>query len=544
MFKKKTSGHRFLNGFNDLPPFMIPPWLADSKKLSLNPFITYSKQTSTSKNCEMRIILYNDVLLACCCLLVISNLSFNLKGLIMFNNLSERLNSTFQHLRGRGRLTEKNIKDTLKEIKRALIEADVALEVITQFLEPLKVKAIGQKVLNSIRPGETLIKMVNDELIHILGDEKSEINLKAQPPVVILMAGLQGSGKTTTTAKLAKMLTESHKKKVIITSTDVYRPAAILQLATLANQIGVEHFPSDTSQNPIKIAKNALKHAKQHFFDVLIVDTAGRNQIDKDLMQEVSQIKQAVNPTETLLVLDSMAGQDAANTAKAFNEQLEITGTVLTKTDGDARGGAALSMKLLTQKPIKLIGTGEKIDALEAFHPERIASRILGKGDIVSLVEEAERKVDKKAADKLAKKIKKGKRFDFNDFLSQLGQLKKMGGLQSMLGKMPGMAKIPQATKDMLDDKMFVKMEAIISSMTLKERAFPALINSSRKRRITNGSGTSLQDINKLLKQFTQMQKMLKRMKGDKMMKRMKNLKNQLPPDLLGQLPEDFDKFK
>lgn len=462
----------------------------------------------------------------------------------MFSNLSERLESTFQKIRGRGSLKESHINETLVDIRRALIEADVALEVIDQFLNPLKEKAIGKKVLNSIRPGETLIKFVNDELIRILGEKNSEINLNAQPPVVILMAGLQGSGKTTSTAKLAKRLTEEKNKKVIITSTDVYRPAAILQLQTLAEQINVAHFPSEASQNPIKIAKNALKHAQQQYFDVLIVDTAGRNQIDSELMDEIEAIKKAVNPTEILLVLDSMAGQDAAKTAKTFNERLELTGTILTKTDGDARGGAALSMTVLTDKPIKFIGTGEKIDAFEPFYPERIASRILGKGDIVSLVEEAERKVDKKAADKLRKKISKGKRFDFNDFLSQLAQLKKMGGLQSMLGKIPGMAKIPQATKDMLDDKMFIKMESIINSMTLKERAFPALINGSRKKRIAAGSGTNLQDINKLLKQFTQMQKMLKKMKGNKMMKRMKTLKNQLPPDLMGQLPDDFDKFK
>lgn len=461
----------------------------------------------------------------------------------MFNKLSDRLNNTLDKIRGTGRLTENNINETLKDLKRALIEADVALEVVNTFLQDIKDKAIGHKILKSIRPGEALVKLVNDELCHILGDEHSELNFQAQPPVVILMAGLQGSGKTTTVAKLAQWLKQSQKKKVVITSADVYRPAAILQLKTLAEQIDVDCFPSDSTQKPLKIAKAALKHAQKHYFDVLIVDTAGRNQIDDQLMQEITEINNAINPTETLLVVDSMAGQDAANTAKTFNQRLALTGTILTKTDGDARGGAALSMRILTGKPIKFIGTGEKLDAFEAFHPDRIASRILGMGDIISLVEEAERKVDKKQAEKIAKKLKKGKRFDFNDFLSQLTQLKKMGGIESMLGKLPGMGKIPQGTKDMLDPKMFAKMEAIINSMTLKERAFPALLNGSRKRRIAAGSGTGPQDVNKLLKQFTQMQKMLKRMKGDKMLKRMKQLQGQLPPELLEQLPKDIDKF-
>lgn len=458
----------------------------------------------------------------------------------MFNNLSSRLTSSINKLRGMGRLTEANIKDTVTEVKRALIEADVALSVVKDFCAQITEKALGQQVLNSVRPGEAFIKLVQDELIHILGDVNAELNLKAQPPVVILMAGLQGSGKTTTVAKLAKLLKEQHKKKVMVTSADVYRPAAIDQLETLAKQVEAHFFASTAQDKPVDIATRALDHAKKQFMDVLIVDTAGRLHIDDELMDEISQISTAINPTETLLVIDSMAGQDAANIAKTFNERLELTGTVLTKADGDARGGAALSMRMITGKPIKFVGMGEKIDALEPFFPDRIASRILGMGDIVGLVEEAQRKVDQKEADKIAKKIKKGKRFDFNDFLGQLQQMKKMGGMGAMMGKLPGMGKIPEKAKAMMDDKQLVKMEAIISSMTLKERRFPALLNGSRKRRIVAGSGTNIQDVNKLLKQFTQMQKMLKRFKGDKMAKRLKQLQGQLPPEMMGKLPDDL----
>jgi signal recognition particle subunit SRP54 len=459
----------------------------------------------------------------------------------MFNNLSQRLTDTLQNLRGRGRLTEENIKDSLKEIKRSLVEADVALEVIDTFLQQVSEKAFGQKVLTSIRPGEAIVKIVSDELEHLLGDEQAPINFQATPPLVILMAGLQGSGKTTTTAKLALWLKEGHKKKVMVTSADVYRPAAIEQLKTLAEQVEVECFPSQAKQKPVKIAANALKQAKKQFMDVLIIDTAGRNHIDNVLMDEIANISEAVNPTETLLVVDSMTGQDAVNIAKNFNDKLALTGTILTKTDGDARGGAALSMRLITGKPIKFMGTGEKIDAFEAFHPDRVTSRILGMGDIVSLVEEAERKVDQKKSEQISKKIKKGKGFNFNDFKDQLQQLKKMGGMQSMLKKLPGMGQMPKAAKAAMDDGMTVKMEAIIDSMTLKERRFPALLNGSRKRRIAAGSGTNMQDLNKFLKQFTQMQKMLKKMKGNKMMKRLKHMQDQLPPELLAKLPKDLD---
>ncbi len=458
----------------------------------------------------------------------------------MFSKLSERLSDSINKIRGLGRLTEDNIKDTLGEVRNALIEADVALSAITPFIEKVREKAIGQEVIRNIRPGEALIKLVQDELTHILGDAPSELNLRAEPPIVILMAGLQGSGKTTTLAKLANWLKNTQKKSILVTSADIYRPAAIDQLSTLATQIDVQFFPSSPSDKPTNIAKNAIDHARKQFIDIVLIDTAGRLHIDDELMQEMQDIAQVAKPTETLLVVDSMAGQDAANVANAFNSKLALTGVILTKVDGDARGGAALSMRIITGKPIKFIGVGEKIDALEMFHPDRIASRILGMGDIVSLVEQAQSKVDQKQAEKLAKKLKKGKRFDFDDFLMQLKQMKKMGGMQSLMSKLPGMGQVPAAAKAFMDDKLFVKMEAMIHSMTAKEREFPGLINGSRKRRIILGSGTNIQDLNKLLKQFTQMQKMLKRFKGGKMMQKLNHLKSQLPPDLLGKLPKDF----
>jgi signal recognition particle subunit SRP54 len=466
-----------------------------------------------------------------------------LPRILMFNSLSDRLTGSLNKLKGIGRLTEKNIADTLKEVRKALLEADVALPVVKRFVSDVQAKALGQDVMKNIRPGEALVKIVNDEMVDILGGDTAELNLSAEPPVVILMAGLQGSGKTTTSAKLAKLLQTEHKKQVMLVSTDVYRPAAIDQLKTLATQIDAEFFPSDPSQKPLKILKAAMNDAKIKQKDILIVDTAGRLHIDNELMDELKSLHKISNPTETLLVVDSMAGQDAANTAKTFNETIDLTGIVLTKTDGDARGGAALSMRIITEKPIKFIGTGEKIDGLEAFHPKRIASRILGMGDIVSLVEEAERKIDKKTAEKLNKKLKKGKRFDFSDFKEQLTQMRKMGGIKSLMGKLPSMAGIPKGAAAMMDEGLMKKMEAIIDSMTQKERRFPALINGSRKKRIAMGSGTQLQDVNKLLKQFTQMQKMMKKMGGSKMKKRMdqmKQMQSQLPPGLLDQLPKDL----
>ena len=460
----------------------------------------------------------------------------------MFAALGDRLNKTVQKLRGIGRLTEDNIHTSLKDIRDALLEADVALSVVKDFIEKVKEKAIGQAVVKNVRPGDALIKLVQDELTRVLGDELAELNFKTEPPMVILMAGLQGSGKTTTSAKLAKWIKDNDKKSVMLTSTDVYRPAAIEQLKTLAQQIEVDYFPSDVSQKPVKIAKNALDKAKKQFADVLIVDTAGRLHIDEAMMQEISDISAAINPTETLLVVDSMSGQDAAHVAKTFNKALELSGVVLTKTDGDARGGAALSMRMITEKPIKFIGVGEKIEDIELFKPDRIAARILGKDDILSLVEEAQKKVDKKKAKKIAKKIKKGKTFDFHDFLSQMEQMRGLKSLQSMLKKLPAGAQLPKGASDILDDKSFTKMKAIIFSMTKKEKKFPALINGSRKRRLADGSGTSLQDVNKLLKSFTQIQKSMKRLKGDKMQKQLSAMQGKLPPGVLDQLPSDWDK--
>lgn len=457
----------------------------------------------------------------------------------MFSQLSERLSNSLNSLRGVGRLTEKNISETMEAIRNALIEADVALSVVKDFTDKVREKSIGHAIIKQIRPGDAFVKLVQDELTEVLGGETGTLNLKAQKPVVILLAGLQGSGKTTTTAKLAKWLAESQNKSVMITSVDVYRPAALDQLETLAKQIDVMHFPSMPNENPLVIVKNAIDHAKKQFVDVLLIDTAGRLHVDDAMMDEIQKISQACNPTETLLVVDSMAGQDAANVAKTFNNKLALTGIILTKTDGDARGGAALSMRMITGKPIKFVGTGEKIDGLAVFHPDRAAKRILGMGDIATLVESVQAKVDKEKTDKIAKKLQKGKRFDFNDFLVQLEQMKKMGGIKSMLDKLPGIAKIPKGAAGMLDDKLIVQMEAIIFSMTFKERQFPALLNGSRKRRVANGSGTNIQDVNKLLKQFAQMQKMLKRIKGDKMAKRLKQLeqmRDQLPPELLDHL--------
>lgn len=452
----------------------------------------------------------------------------------MFSSLTERLTSTIKNLAGQGRLTESNIKETVKEVRTALLDADVALPVVTEFINTLQEKALGTQVLQSVTPGDTLVKIVHDQLAHLLGDEAQSINLQTQPPAVILVAGLQGSGKTTTVAKLANWLQQEHKKSVMVTSVDVYRPAAIKQLETLAGQINAHYFPSETGQKPVTIAKDAIAKAKNQFIDVVIVDSAGRLHIDDEMMAEIRQVHQAISPIETLFVVDSMTGQDAANTAKAFNDALELTGVVLTKTDGDARGGAALSIRQITQKPIKFMGVGEKIDALELFHPERVASRILGMGDILSLVEEAQRKVDKAHAEKMTKKLKQGKSFDLNDFKVQLEQMRKMGGITSLLGKIPGMSQVPAAAKKSIDDKMFIKMEAIINSMTPKERRFPANIKGSHKRRIANGSGTQIQDVNKLLKQFLQMQKMMKKLKGGGMMKMMQRLKDVMPP---GDLP-------
>ncbi|MFY8349960.1 signal recognition particle protein [Pseudoalteromonas sp. SSM20] len=453
----------------------------------------------------------------------------------MFQNLQERLGKTLKNISGRGRLTEDNIKDTLREVRMALLEADVALPVVREFVKTVKERAVGVEVTKSLSPGQVFIKIVREELEKAMGEANEELNLAAQPPAVVMMAGLQGAGKTTSVGKLSKFLKERKKKSVLVVSADVYRPAAIKQLETLANEVGVEFFPSDISQKPIDIANGAIDHAKKKFIDVVIVDTAGRLHVDSEMMDEIIELHGAIKPIETLFVVDSMTGQDAANTAKAFDEALPLTGVVLTKTDGDARGGAALSIRHITGKPIKFIGVGEKTDALEPFHPDRVASRILGMGDVLSLIEEVEMKVDKEKAEKMAKKVMKGDGFTLEDFADQLRQMKNMGGMMGMLDKLPGMSNLPDAVKDQVGDKTFNQMEAIINSMTPKERERPEIIKGSRKKRIAAGSGTQVQDVNKLLKQFTQMQKMMKKMKGKGgMMKMMRNMKNMMPPGMMG----------
>jgi len=450
----------------------------------------------------------------------------------MFENLSERLGNTLRNLRGQGRLSEDNIKDTLREVRMALLEADVALPVVKAFIEQVRLRAVGEEVLKSLTPGQALVKVVNDELVKLMGEANDSLNLNAQPPVVILMAGLQGAGKTTTVAKLARWLSEREKKSSLLVSCDVYRPAAITQLQTLAGQVDAEFFPSDTSQSPVQIATDALDYARKHFKDVVIVDTAGRLHIDDDMMAEIQNIHAAINPVETLFVVDSMTGQDAANTAKAFHDALPLTGVILTKTDGDARGGAALSIRHITGKPIKFFGAGEKTDALEAFHPDRVASRILGMGDVLSLVEEAQQKIDQDKAQKLAKKLKKGKGFDLEDFREQMLQMSNMGGVAGLMDKLPGVANLPQNVKSQVNDKEFSRLIAIINSMTPQERLHPALIKGSRKKRIAAGSGTQVQDVNRLLKQFMQMQKMMKKMAKGGMAKMMRGLKGKMPPGM------------
>ncbi len=462
----------------------------------------------------------------------------------MFQTLGERLSDALKNLRGQGRLTEDNIKSTLREVRMSLLEADVALPVVKQFIEEVKEKALGSKVMTSLNPGQALIKVVNDELIEVLGKDTAPINLKTEPPAVILMAGLQGSGKTTTTAKLGLLLKISEKKKVMVVSADVYRPAAIKQLERLAEETELVFFPSDPSQKPVDIVSNAMTEAKRSFCDVVIVDTAGRLHVDQEMMTEIQTLHQLVNPIETLFVVDSMTGQDAANTAKAFGDVLPLTGVVLTKTDGDARGGAALSVKYVTGQPIKFIGTGEKMDGFEVFHPDRVVSRILGMGDILSLVEEVERKVDKKKSEKLAKKLSKGKSFTLDDFKEQLAQMKNMGGMTGLMSKMPGMGNMAAAAQQGMDDKSLNQVIAIINSMTPKERRVPKIISGSRKKRIAKGSGTQLQDVNKLLKQFTQMQKMMKKFSKPGAMKKLMRGMGNMPGMPMGGIPGMPDDFK
>lgn len=452
----------------------------------------------------------------------------------MFENLSDRLTKTLKNISGRGRLTEDNIKETLREVRMALLEADVALPVVRDFVNQVKERSVGIEVSKSLTPGQEFLKIVRKALEDAMGEANEELALNVQPPAVVLMAGLQGAGKTTSVAKLAKFLKERKKKKVLVVSADIYRPAAIKQLETLAKEVGVEFFPSDVSQKPIDIVNAAIAHARLQIFDVLLVDTAGRLHVDEEMMGEIKALHAAVKPIETLFVVDAMTGQDAANTAKAFNEALPLTGVILTKADGDARGGAALSIRHITGKPIKFIGMGEKIDALEPFHPDRIASRILGMGDVMSLIEQIEQKVDKEQAAKVAAKVMKGQGFSLEDFRDQLVQMRSMGGMMSMLDKLPGMKNLPAGAMDQMGNKQFNKMEAIINSMTKKERLFPDLIKGSRKKRIAAGSGTQVQDVNQMLKQFTQMQKMMKQMSGKGgLMKMMRGMGGKLPPGLL-----------
>jgi signal recognition particle subunit SRP54 len=445
----------------------------------------------------------------------------------MFESLSDRLSHSLRSITGKAKLTEENIQETLREVRMALLEADVALPVVKDFVESVKQRALGQEVMKSLSPGQVFLKIVQSELENVMGTANEALNLASQPPAIVLVAGLQGAGKTTSVAKLARLLKERDKKSVTVVSVDVYRPAAIKQLETLAEEVGADFFPSEISQKPIDIARAAIEHAKIRFSDVLIIDTAGRLAVDQDMMKEIADLHAAVNPIETLFVVDAMTGQDAANTAKAFGETLPLTGVILTKVDADTRGGAALSVRAVTGKPIKFLGVGEKTQALDPFHPDRLASRILGMGDVLSLIEEAEQKVDKKKAEKLAKKVKKGGKFDLEDFRDQLQQMNNMGGITNMLDKLPGMANMAQQN---IDVKMFARMEVMINSMTPRERRNPELIQGSRKRRITRGSGTQVQDLNRLIKQHKQMQKMMKKMKGGGMEKMMRGLGGMMPP--------------
>ena len=418
----------------------------------------------------------------------------------MLDNLTTRLSGVIKNLRGHARLTEDNIKDAMREVRMALLEADVALPVVKTFINDVRERAMGHEVMGSLTPGQAVVGVVNDELTRLMGDKNDALNLAAVPPAIVLMAGLQGAGKTTTSGKLAKLLKEQNKKKVLLVSADVYRPAAIEQLKLLAQQLDVEWFPSDASQKPVDIARAALDHAKRHFHDVLIVDTAGRLAIDTAMMEEIKALHAALNPVETLFVVDAMQGQDAVNTAQAFNEALPLTGVILTKLDGDSRGGAALSVRHVTGKPIKFIGVGEKLTGLEPFHPERMASRILGMGDVLSLIEDVQKGIDQDEAQKMMKKMKSGKGFDLEDFKAQIQQMKKMGGMASLMEKMPGqLGQMAKGLEGMQADKAVGRIEGIINSMTPTERRKPELIKASRKRRIAAGAGVTVQEVNRFL---------------------------------------------
>ena len=448
----------------------------------------------------------------------------------MLDNLTQRLARVMKTLRGEARLTEDNIADALREVRLALLEADVALPAVKALIASVKEKAIGEEVVGSLTPGQALVGVVHRELTQLMGEAYSGLNLATQPPAIVLMAGLQGAGKTTTVGKLAKLLKETQKKKVLVVSCDVYRPAAIEQLKTVAEQAGVDCFPSSSTEKPVDIARNAVDWAKRHYHDVLLVDTAGRLAIDEAMMKEIAELHSAVSPIETLFVVDAMLGQDAINTAKAFGEALPLTGIILTKLDGDARGGAALSVRHVTGRPIKYAGVGEKLSGIEPFHPERMASRILGMGDVLSLIEEAKKGIDEQQAVEFAKKLRSGKTFDLSDFKEQIGQMRKMGGLSSMLDKLP--AQFAQAASQMqggAEDKAVKRIEGIINSMTPVERSKPELLKASRKRRIAAGAGVQVQEVNRLLKQFEQTQKMMKQFSKGGIAKLMRGMKGMMP---------------
>ncbi|MGZ8155977.1 MAG: signal recognition particle protein [Burkholderiales bacterium] len=447
----------------------------------------------------------------------------------MFDNLTTRLSRVLKTLRGEARITEENVKDALREVRMALLEADVALPVVRDFIAAVREKALGQDVMGSLTPGQAVVGVVHRELAALMGEHNDALNLATQPPAVVLMAGLQGSGKTTTSGKLAKWLKEQQKKKVLLVSCDVYRPAAIEQLKTLAGQVQVDFFPSSANEKPVDIAQRALDHARRHYNDVVIVDTAGRLAIDEAMMREIRELHDAVKPIETLFVVDSMQGQDAVNTARAFSEALPLTGIVLTKLDGDARGGAALSVRHVTGKPIKFAGVGEKLTGLEPFHPDRMASRILGMGDVLTLIEEVQKGVDHKEAEKLAQKVRKGKGFDLEDFKQQIVQMKKMGGVTALLDKLPGDIAQMAQNAPQVGDREVRRIEGIINSMTPKERARPELIKASRKRRIATGAGVTVQEVNRLLNQFEQTQKMMKMMAKGGMAKMMRSMRGMFP---------------
>jgi signal recognition particle subunit SRP54 len=449
----------------------------------------------------------------------------------MFDKLTERLGGALDALRGRGRITEENVADTLRQVRMALLEADVALPVVKAFIDAVRTRAVGAEVMRSLTPGQALVKIIHGELVEVMGAPSAGLNLRVPAPVVVLLAGLQGAGKTTTAGKLARWLVNNNKRRVLLASVDVHRPAAILQLERLAQQLDVGFFPSNASQKPEAIASAALAQARQGVYDALIVDTAGRLHVDAEMMAEVQRVDAALHPNERLFVVDSMAGQDAINAARAFSDALELTGIVLTKADGDARGGAALSVRHVTGKPIVFLGVGEKTDALELFQPERIASRILGMGDVLGLVEKVEQQVDREQAEKLARKLSKGKEFDFTDLREQLGQLQQMGGVSALLDKLPAeLTRGKQIPADQLDERQLRRQIAIINSMTPRERRRPNLIDGSRKRRIASGSGVQVQDVNRLLKQFLQMQKQMKRFSKGGLARMLRGMGGRMPP--------------